>query len=164
MLHRQREMQGCLPRRGVATLEFVLVMPVLFLTLLAGVQFASLLVINNTIQAAAIEASRLATMECDATDIENQVNQFLDVHGMSLGTGVSLTVQDSTGTVQTSGDATLSSSLLAPLPPASFVRATLVVSLDATPAPNLLASFCLDFQDNQFELCHTRFVPQCACP
>lgn len=150
-------------RSGIAILEFILVMPVLFLTLLAGVQFASLMTLNSSLQATAVEAARIASMECTAGQIDDRINEFLNIHGMSLGPGVSLFVQDSTGVIHSSGDGTLTSSHLATLPAGSTIRAVLVVSMDATPVPNLLESFCLDFSDNQFELCATRYVVQCEC-
>lgn len=138
-------------------------MPVLFLTLLAGVQFASLMTLNSSLQATAIEAARIAAMDCSPMQIDDRINEFLNVHGMSLGPGVMLTIQDDAGVVYQAGDGTLTSTLLAGSPPGSTLRAVLVVSMDATPVPNLLESFCLDFSDNQFELCATRFTAECDC-
>ncbi len=152
------------PKRGIAILEFVLVMPVLFLTLLAAVQFASMMTLNSSFQATAFEAARLTAMECSSAHITDRVNEFLSVHDMRLGDGVRLVVEDASGNVQTMGDLALTSNHLASSPPAGAARAVLVVSMDATPAPNLLATYCLDFKDNQFELCATRHVMECPCP
>ena len=150
-------------RRGIAVLEFILVMPALFLTLLAGVQFGSLMTLHSSLQATAIEAARISALNCDPSDIDDRVNEFLAIHGLQLGTGVLLIVQDSLGIVHESGDGTLTSIHMAGRPPDSTLRATLVVSMDATPLPNLLERFCLDYSDHQFELFATRQVVDCEC-
>ncbi len=157
--HRRRQHQ----RRGIEVLEFILAMPVLILVLIAGIQFATVLVVDNTIQAAAIEAARVSSAEnCDETDVANAVNQFLNVHGIRLGPGARLVIQDSTGTLTSIGDDGLTSDHLSPLPPANFVRSVLVVETNRTPIPNLLANYCVDYSGKQYEACSIAMLPNCC--
>lgn len=150
-------------RRGIEVLEFILVMPVLIIALIAGIQFATVLVVDNTIQAAAFEAARVAAGDyCDDDDVTNAVDDFLAVHGISLGPGVRLVLQDSTGITGSFGDATLTSDHLGSLPDAGTVQSVLIVETDQTPIPNLLANYCVDFSGKQYEACAVSILPQCC--
>ena len=152
-------------RRGIEVLEFILAMPVLILALIAGIQFATVLAVDSTIQAAAIEASRVASGEfCNDADVAAAVDQFLAVHGISIGPGVRLVLQDSTGIVSSFGDATLTSAQLASLPPPGVIQSVLIVETDETPIPNLLANYCVDFSGKQYEACAVTVVPECCQP
>ena len=139
-------------------------MPILVLAMIAGIQFATVMVVDSTIQAAALEASRVAAGDfCDGDDISAATSQFLAVHGISLGPGVRLVILDSTGIINSFGDASLTSSHLSPLPAAGTVRSVLIVETDQTPIPNLLANYCIDFSGKQYEACSVSVIPDC-CP
>ena len=163
--HSGSRLSGARPRdrRGIEVLEFILVMPILFCTLIAGIQFATVLVVDNTIQAAAFEASRIATGDfCDADDVTSAVDDFLAVHGISLGPGVRLVLLDSTGITNSFGDASLTGTNFSPLPPPGSVRSVLIVETDQTPIPNLLANYCVDFAGKQYEACAVSQLPECC--
>lgn len=151
-------------RRGIEILEFILVMPILILTLIAGIQFASVQIVDNTVQAAAQAAARIAARDnCSDDDVSTAVDQFLAVNGITLGPGVRLVLLDSTGIVSDFGDGSLTSSHLSPLPDPGMIRSVLIVETDSTPIPNLLANYCVDFSGKQYEACSVTIVPEC-CP
>lgn len=151
-------------RRGVEVLELILVLPILFLTLIAAIQFSSVIAVDSTLAHASQEASRLAAMGCSGTDITERVNEFLAVHGTSLGPGARVVIEDSTGIVQSSGDNTLTSATIGSPVDSDCVRATLLVSTDAQPIPNLLQDECVDFSGKQSEHVSIAMLPACYCP
>ena len=156
--HRSRQ------RQGVEVLELILVLPILFLTLIAGVQFSSVIAVDSTLSQASMEASRLAAIGCAESEIDDRVNEFLAVHSTALGAGARIVIEDETGIVQSSGDASLTSSTIgSPVTPGS-VRATLLVSTDAQPIPNLLRNDCVDFSGKQSEHVSVAMLPTCFCP
>jgi Flp pilus assembly protein TadG len=160
---RYRDHRSQRNRRGIEVLELVLVLPILFLTLIAGIQFATTLVVNNTISAAVHEASRLAAMGCDESEISDAVDQFLAAHNLSLGVGTRLVIDNSSSTLFDLGDGSLTSPTVGSAVPANSVRATLLVATDVTPIPNLLANYCVDFEGKQYELCSIAHVLDCSC-
>lgn len=151
-------------RRGIEVLELILVLPILFLSLAAGVQFASVMAVDATLCHASLEASRLASMECSEEQVLNRTNEFLAVHGLSLGPGAALTLEDGDGVLYALGDATLSSPTLGTPVEEGCVRATLLVETDSTPIPNTLRNYCVDYEGKLFE--HVTLIPQpiCDCP
>lgn len=150
-------------RNGVEVLELVLVLPILILSLVAAIQFASVLVVDTTLSHASLEVARLAAMDCTEVQITDRVNEFLAVHDMTLGVGSQLIVEDASGVTISAGDGSLSPSVSYPPISDARVRATLIVETNATPIPNALRNYCVDFADRQFE--HTSVVlPVCECP
>jgi Flp pilus assembly protein TadG len=121
---RYRDHRSQRNRRGIEVLELVLVLPILFLTLIAGIQFATTLVVNNTISAAVHEASRLAAMGCDESEISDAVDQFLAAHNLSLGVGTRLVIDNSSSTLFDLGDGSLTSPTVgsALLPSPTYLR------------------------------------------
>ena len=151
-------------RRGAETLELILVLPVLFTVLIAGIQFSSVIVVDTTLAHASIEAARLAAMGCDAAEIAARTDQFLSAHGMVLGTGSRLVIEDETGVIQSHGDGLLTSSIIGtPVAPDS-VRSTFLVETDASPIPNLLKSDRIDFSGKLFQQVAVASIPRCECP
>lgn len=128
-------------RRGIEVLELTLVMPLLFLTLVAGVQLASIVAIDTTLCHASLEASRISTMGCDVATVADRIDSFLAVHNVSLFRGSRLVIEDATGRVQSVGDSRLSCSFIGtPLAP-NTLRTVLLLSTDVTPIPNLSPDF-----------------------
>ena len=117
-------------RRGVETLELILVLPLLITLLIAGIQFSTVLVVDTTLLHASIEASRLAAMGCDGVEIASRTDEFLAVHGLVLGAGIRLVVEDAAGLLHSFGDGTLTSTSIG----------TPVVLPTSLPCPPLLPS------------------------
>ncbi len=142
----------------------MLVLPILILSLVAAIQFASVLVIDTTLSHASLEAARLAAMDCTESQITDRVNAFLAVHDMTLGVGSQLIVEDASGVTILAGDGSLSPTGSYPAIADDRVRSTLIVETNVTPIPNALRNYCVDFADRQFE--HTSIAPgpACYCP
>ena len=151
-------------RRGVEVLELILTLPILFLTLIAGVQFSSVMSVDATLCQTALEVSRLAAMECDADQLSNRESEFLAIHTMAIGPGVRIVVEDETGEIHSFGDTTLSSPTVGAPVAANCVRTTLLADTSSSPLPNLLRDFCVNYDGKQFE--HTAFAlkQSCDCP
>ena len=145
-------------------MELILVLPILFLVLVAGIQFASVIAVDTTLSHASLEASRLSSLGCDTNQVSDRVDEFLAAHGLSLATGVRLVVEDDGGIVQSSGAGSLSSPTIGTPVDPDCVRSTLIVETNTTPIPNLLRDYCVDFAGKQFEHVSVAFVPQCECP
>jgi len=64
-------------RRGAATFELLLTLPVLLLVILAGVQFSMLLSSRQQLAGASREGARLAALGADQHQVEALVRQFL---------------------------------------------------------------------------------------
>ncbi len=63
-----RRARCLLPRQGAATVEFALVSPIIFLIVLALIQFAGLIMSQNVLTAAAREGGRVASMPSTIAD------------------------------------------------------------------------------------------------
>ncbi|GIX02541.1 MAG: hypothetical protein KatS3mg112_1478 [Thermogutta sp.] len=116
-------------RRGSLTLEAVLVLPILLLATLAVVQFGVLMLIEQTITHAVTVAAREAGKGADIDATVLSVNAVLGLHGLSVGPGATLVLEDSLST------------------PAVQVRGTLPCSVPSTPsvpAGMLKATLCVD--------------------
>ena len=151
-------------RRGAAIFEMIVVLPILFLALAAAVQFASVLSVDTTLCHASLEASRLCAMGCSEDQLSSRVDEFLSVHGMSLASGARIVVEDDAGTVLSAGDGSLTSSTIGSPVSSGGCRATLLVETDASPIPNLLRDYCVDFAGKQFEHVSVSCKPVCDCP
>ena len=152
-------------RSGVAVLELILVLPILVLTLIAAIQFSSVLTVDTTLKHASIEASRLASLGCDSNQIESRIDEFLSVHNMSIsGGGVRVVIEDENGIAQSSGDGSLTSTTIGGPVTAGTVRSTLLVETDAQPIPNLLRDYCVDFSGQQSEHTSVAIQQTADCP
>ncbi len=151
-------------RRGAAILELVIVLPILFLALAAAVQFATVLSVDTTLCHASLEASRLSAMGCDEDQIADRVDEFLSVHGMSLASGTRIVVEDDAGLVSSAGDASLTSSVIGSPVASGACRSTLIVETNASPIPNVLRDYCVDYSGRQFEHVSVACKAICECP
>lgn len=138
-------------RGGIALLETVITFVPLMLLLFAGIQFSLTSAVESTVSAATHEAARCYAIGGDIDEASAMVGQMLNVHGITIGPGVRLVIQDDTGAIQSQGDGTLTSDSLLTAPPAGTVRAVLIVDVNATPAPNMLTAYCVDFSERQFQ-------------
>ncbi len=145
-------------------LELIVVLPILFLTLIAAIQFASVIAVDTTLSHASTEASRLAALGCREDAITDRVNEFLTIHNTSLGGGARIVIENDSGIVQSTGDRALTSATIGSPLATGYVRATLLVSTDAQPIPNLLRAYCVDFSGKQSEHVSVALLPTCDCP
>ncbi|GIX01574.1 MAG: hypothetical protein KatS3mg112_0511 [Thermogutta sp.] len=107
----------------------VLVLPILLLATLAVVQFGVLMLIEQTVTHAVTVAAREAGKGADIDATVLSVNAVLGLHGLSVGPGATLVLEDSLST------------------PAVQVRGTLPCSVPSTPsvpAGMLKATLCVD--------------------
>lgn len=70
---RRRHQWGC---RGISSLEFVMVLPMLFLILLTGVEFSRAWMVMNVVTQAAREGARVGTVT-NPTEALNRINAVL---------------------------------------------------------------------------------------
>lgn len=141
----------CASRNGIAVLEMIIAFVPLMLLLFAGLQFALTSAVGNTVAAASHEAARCYKIGGDIDEVAMEVNRILDVNGMTIGPGVRLVIQDDSGSIQSQGDGSLTCDILLSPPPSGMIRALLIVDVDATPAPNMLTEYCVDFSERQFK-------------
>lgn len=138
-------------RRGALTLEAVLVLAILLLVTLAVFQFGIVMLIEGTITHAATVAAREAAKGADIDATAESVNAVVGLHGLAVGPGVTLILEDPLAAtpILTRGDAAVSPPALPSLP-AGYLRTTLCVSLAQRPFLNALRCFTLDFSGRRF--------------
>lgn len=147
-----RCVRGGVCRTGAATLEAILVVPVLVIVTVAAIQFAVTLVVEQSIAHTATVAAREAAKETalptnTASDIADElvdvVNTMLAPHKLAVGPSVSFALEIGGSPTQTRGS-------LACDPPSQptvgpdEVRVSVCVRLDTAPFPNLLSGFDID--------------------
>ncbi|QDU99215.1 TadE/TadG family type IV pilus assembly protein [Lignipirellula cremea] len=168
-------------RRGVQSLEALLVIPVLVIALMAMMQFTAISSVLQAVEGAADEAAReVAKAEVRGGDFvldapavaEDAVNRVLGVHGLNVlnsnGSGVRVFIEDADnddGDADGNTSLSIGDSLLTRVAPAmgvaaSEVRITILVSLDPAggnndPIPNLLNYFGLSFQGKRYAITAT---------
>jgi len=77
-------------RRGVATVEFALVAPLIFLFVFAAIEFGRVLTVIHALEAAAREGCRIAiSWDTTTQDVEDEVAERLNSFGIS---GYDLTI------------------------------------------------------------------------
>jgi Flp pilus assembly protein TadG len=105
-LHNARSRRPLSPgrrRRGVLSIELILILPIL-LTLLVGMfEFSALLVARQQLVAASREGARVAALGGDATAVQQAVQQYLGT-GNLAGAQVQAVLTDSSGNPVASGD------------------------------------------------------------
>jgi len=138
-------------RRGVLTLEAVLVLSVLILVTIAVFQFGIVMLIEQSITHAVTVAAREAGKGADIDATVESVNAVLQIHGLHVGPGVSVILEDplSTPGVIVRGELPCEPPTQPAITP-GYVRTTLCVGLAQRPFLNALRLFCLDFSGKAF--------------
>lgn len=151
-------------RRGVQTLELIVVLPILLLALLAIFQFGTAMVIHHAVINVAEETARELSkvFELDITDpddideVGEVVNEIMGVHGIALGDdGLLVVVEDSTGVVCL-GDPAMEPEFCPPgtsITEEVEIKVTIFLLVENTPIPQLLDYYCIDFSDKYYEFC-----------
>jgi len=105
-MRRHRRGEG--KRRGLATLELLFAVPVLFLLLLAGVAYGRVMVVRCGVTHAATVAAREAAKGASARDVAEAVNRVLTACGVAItdrpGSGTKVILHDGFGEVRQYGD------------------------------------------------------------
>ncbi len=137
-------------RRGVETLELILVLPVLIFVLVVTFQFATLLIFRAAVTHAATVAAREAGKGAAFDKVVGAVQQVLDANCIAVsdapGSGTKVVLEDGDGIV----DAQFGDPGLVCPPPANpldplQVRVTVCVDLPATPFCDALAGWGFTF-------------------
>lgn len=93
-----------IPRHGIQTMELLLTLPLVVLTLVSGVYLGMAGVTKQTLQCAASAAANEAAMGGDAEGIRIAADRALAVHELRMGEGLFLVVEDRKGIRYQIGD------------------------------------------------------------
>lgn len=140
-------------RRGVQTLELIIVLPVLVLVTFAVFQFGMAMVFHHSVMSAATEGAREAAKGATTAEVGTDVETVLSVHGLSVaaGSGVMVVVEDSGG-VNCVGDNFVPCPAATSITDPNEVKVTVLVEYDATPVPNFLDNYGIDFSSSRYEI------------
>lgn len=129
-------------RRGVVTLELILVIGVLLMLLIASVVFGTLLVLKGTVAQAATVAAREAGKlidadpTCTAEQLAPIVQKILDVHCITVsdnsGTGTKITLEVASPATTTTYGGLACTAPATPALSSDEIRVTVCVALSAT--------------------------------
>jgi hypothetical protein len=139
-------------RRGVSTIESILVLVILIIASMAAVQFGLALIVRQAITHAATVAAREAAKGADADELVEVVETVLAGHQITIGDHATLVLEDGPGplNVETRGELPCDPPVL-PLIHGDENRVTLCVSLGAPPFLNILKCYGIDFCGRHFE-------------
>jgi Flp pilus assembly protein TadG len=153
-------------RSGAVTLEAILVIPILVITLMAAFVYGSIVTVHHAVMAAATEGAREAAKvptTLGATDgsrildaAELTVEEVLSTHGLTVSatSGVMVIVEDSTS-IGCRGETiiTCPGATTVAVTDTATVRVTVVVKFEDANIPNLLSSFGVNFTGEYLQLC-----------
>ena len=136
-------------RRGLHTIELIMVLFVLVLASFVTVQFGTALIVKQTVAEASTVAAREAAKGATLNELTCFINKVLSIHGIMIGSNASYTLERDGMTAPTQGT-------LACDPPATpvidpdEVRVTLCVSLTTHPILNILQPYGVDYTGKKF--------------
>jgi len=132
-------------RKGLSTLEMILVLPILLLVTFAGIEFGVLLLVRQAVSHAATVAAREAAKGADMDDLEIVIEKVLGPHDIKIGCCASFVLEDPSATdpVQQSGTFACTHPPVPCLDP-DEVRVTVCIDMGKRPCLNALKSFGLD--------------------
>jgi Flp pilus assembly protein TadG len=138
------------PRRGSATIEALVVIPLLVIVTFAAFQFTGTIAVEQAVSYAATVGARESSK--NATDAEIEVTVENALAPFNIVTGANATIVVERFGLPTSQIGTLViTPPAAPVLAAGETRVTVGVSLSVAPLSRLLASFGLDFSTRQFQ-------------
>lgn len=143
-------LRGHRPRRGVSTVELILVLVVLIVATMAALQFGIALIVKQAVAHAATVAAREAAKGASTGQLQSIVEQVLAGHQITLGPQAALVLEDPdprppVGSLPCTPPAT-------PTLDGDEVRVTLCVSLTAHPMLNILQAYGIDFTGRTFTI------------
>jgi TadE-like protein len=144
--------QRCTKRRGVYTIELILVLIVLVLATFVSFQFGIALIVKQAVAHASTVAAREAAKAnpADLAELEEIIETVLAGHGITIGSDASFVLENP--------DPQPQQGTLPCTPPASpvldgdEVRVTVCVSLTAHPILNILEAYSIDFTGKTFSI------------
>ena len=139
-------------RRGVITLEFILVFPILLILLLASIQFGQMILVEQAVSHAATVGAREAGKWATMAEVVDSVNQVLATRGIEIGQEASVVVEDPEliPAVRQAGEP----ACIPPSPPdlvPGDIRVSVCVDAASQPLCNLLRCFGFDMTGRHFE-------------
>ncbi len=137
-------------RRGVITVELIMVLFVLVLATFVSFQFAIALIVKQAVSHAATVAAREAAKGADEADLEDDIETILSGLGITIGADASFVLEDPTpGALQGTLPCTPP---LVPLIDGDEVRVTICVSLTTDPILNILSPYGIDYTGKKFTI------------
>lgn len=137
-------------RRGLTSIELILVLVVLILATFVSFQFAFALIVKQAVVHAATVAAREAAKGASEAELHEDIETLLSGHGITIGPNASFILEDPTpGPLQ---------GLLPCTPPATpiidgdEVRVTICVSLTVDPILNILEPYGIDYTGKTFAI------------
>lgn len=151
-------------RVGASTLEAIVALPIAIIVTFAIFQFGILMIVQQTVTRAAIEAASAGALESNVTDANTAAiaaaNDVLAVHNLSIDSTSTDTTSDTkllleygTSIAIETGDPGLTCS--APSSPtltATDIRATVCLDLEKSPLQNFLSSFGFNVTGKRLEI------------
>ncbi len=143
-------------RRGVATLELILVVLVFVVMLVALVEFTMLMILQSTVTHAATVGAREAGKIADIEEVVEAVQAVVGVNCITIsaasGSGTKVVLEDGTNLTTQFGDLALDCQLPAnPLAP-DEVRVTVCIEMGATPVCDALRAFGFSLLGKRFQV------------
>ena len=140
-------------RRGLQTLEVVLVLPILLLVSLAIFQFGILVLVQQSVAHAATVTAREAAKGADVDELVLVANQILGPHCIEIGTDAAVVLEDvvAAQTLDYQGSLTCNPPVDPPTD-ADEVRTTICVGLNQKPFLTALKAYSIDFSGKRFEI------------
>ena len=140
-------------RRGMQTLEVVLVLPLLLMVTLAIFQFGVLMLVQQSVTHAATVTAREAGKGADVGELVAVANAIMGPHCITIGDDAAVALEYLDPTLQIDYEGTLM--CVPPVVPAinaDEVRTTTCVNLTQEPFLTALKTFCVDFSGKRFEI------------
>ena len=144
-------------RRGVETLELILVLPVLVILIVFCVQFAMVAIFQSAVVHAATVGAREAGKGADLDTIVDAVQRIVGVNCIAIsdvnGSGTKIILEDADSMLppEEFGDPLLDCTLPANALGPNQVRVTVCVDLTATPFCNALAAWGVTFAGRELK-------------
>jgi len=137
-------------RRGVSSIELIMVLVVLIVATFVSLQFGIALIVKQAVAQASLVAAREAAKGADSAQLRAVIERVLSGHQITIGSDSSFVLEDPNpepqqGTLPCTPPA-------APALDSDEVRVTLCVSLTAHPILNILKAYGIDFTGRQFSI------------
>ena len=162
---KHRSQMGIAGRRGVVTLESILVLPPLLILVVAVLEFGIAMQVLQAVTVASLEGARAAARENATTNsVAERVSEFLAVHDIAFSTtatntsdAVRVVVEGTTVSGERGNTSIPCTANGAVLLPANQVRVTVCIqmtdpSLSDRPVPDWLSSFGFTTANRQIEV------------
>ena len=140
-------------RRGMQTLEVVLVLPILLLVSLAIFQFGILVLVQQSVAHAATVTAREAGKGADVDELVLVADEILGPHCITIGADAAVVLEDLAADqpIEYRGSLECNPRVEPPIY-ADEVRTTLCVDLVQRPFLTALEAYCIDFSGKRFEI------------